>query len=564
MIGGQTMRIAASAIATCLLFSYASCVWAQTAGASAVMPDMTGNNIPARRPAIQEITIDNRGDDAVIVVFSRPSERTPFHHASRLQPGGRAVVPVPNLPSLRASVLRRNEVKRAARNDGQQRKQGDDRGADKDVSQRNLRLLGSILGNKDGNDNRNKNGNNNRNNGNNNRNTDDRAAAPRDDRYNQQGGNNAQQDSQNSQFDNYGQHADGRTERETADINDQTYHLVLSNMLGNVVGDTRGNLPARDDQPGETNAIDADEGPGVRIVNGVAITVATGNAEGVEEDPDIAGAGTSIAISNDPAPANAAPRETAAPCYCGPDMTAAYIEAIKRVHDRIDALPDSEKGAWDGVWFLDKNGGSLDVRVRPVPMPRQATDPNNPSTAMLCPSGPCANLPGLEGPTMSLFGICLAEHIGNDIMYGYVASRLGLPDQIADAGAHYNQYMSYGGFEPDTSHAAYDIARNIATLEDAEFTEQNVGDLFRSARYTRHFQTTSKGVGAWDKYPAVDFIRQSYPALADCPRCPTDATQPGTILRDWSRSAWTLEDGSRAYPTGFDPDEPQAEEESQE
>lgn len=550
------MRIAASAIATCLLFSYASCVWAQTAGASAAMPDMTGNNIPARRPAIQEITIDNRGDDAVIVVFSRPSERTPFHHASRLQPGGRAVVPVPNLPSLRASVLRRNEVKRAARNDGQQRKQGDDRGADKDVSQRNLRLLGSILGNK--------NGNNNRNNGNN-RNNNDRAAAPRDDRYNQQGGNNSQQGSHDNRYDDYGQNADGRSERETADINDQTYHLVLGNMLGTVVGDTRGNLPARDDQPGETNAIDADEGPGVRIVNGVAITVATGNAEGVEEDPDIAGAGTSIAISNDPAPANAAPPAPAPTCYCGPDMTLAYVEALRRARDRIEALPDRDTGLWDAAWWLSNNGSSIDEIVRPARKPGQA---GMVGAEILCPSGPCAKLPGTgNSGTSMLFGVCMPKHVGNDIMYGLVTHLLGFRFAAQALGGHWAQYNSaYPSWDPPQSRAAYAIGSAIASLEGEDLTVDNAAERFHSAEMLGVDQaalsaviTASRGKATlpFASLNAVHFIQYAYPALADCQRCPADATEPGTILRDWSKSAWNSNDGSKTYPPGWKPEDDQ-------
>ena len=57
---------------------------------------------------------------------------------------------------------------------------------------------------------------------------------------------------------------------------------------------------------------------------------------------------------------------------------------------------------------------------------------------------------------------------------------------------------------------------------------------------------------------AVGFIQETYPALANCPRCPADATQPGTLLRDWTTSTWTLDDGSRVYPPGFDPNAPDA------
>jgi hypothetical protein len=548
------MRIVAVVLARCLLFLFLFVIdaRAQGAGASAATADSRGDDVPVLRPAIREVAIENLGDDGVIVVFSRRSERKPFHHASRLPPGGKAVVPVPDLPSLRASILRRNEVRRAARKDG--------RGGGKDATQRNLLLLGAIAGAKRGNGNRNKNGNN-----------DNRAAPPRDDRYGQQGGNPSQYGNDDDhQFDDYGQQGSGRTERETANINEGTYHVLLGNMLGNTVGDSKGNGPRQpagnDDPPGEIEAIDADEGPGVRVVNGVAITVATGDAEGVEEDPGIAGAGTLVAIGNDPAPVvAAAPPDPAPTCYCGPDMTVAYVEALRRARDRIEALPDRDTGPWDAAWWMSNNGSSIDQIVRPARKPGQA---GKVGAEMLCPSGPCADLPGAGDGTMRLFGVCLPKHVGNDIMYGLVTHLLGFPSVAQAWGGHWAQYNStYSSWDPPQSRAAYAIGSAIAGLEGDDLTVDNAAERFRSAEmllmgpdaFNPIIAITSPSGSPVQYMKAVERIQLAYPALADCQHCPADATEPGTLLRDWSRSAWNSNDGSKAYPPGWKPeDEPPA------
>lgn len=471
---------------------------------NALAPVVAARPASTLKPAIRQVLIRNRGQDAVIVVLSRRFGARPFYHAEQLVPGGRAIVDVPQLPSVLAGIVRRDELVRAAG------------GKDKSIANRNISRMLRIGAALDG---------------------------------SRQGGRKQDQERQ-EQYDRYDDREsnnDDNPERR-GDSSSGGRRLLTGVVLGAGLDKARKKPePARDGPaPGDIVLIDADEGSGGRVVHGVEFTTTVDDAEGVEGDPPFAEGNTTVAISNEPAPAaNAAP----APCYCGPDVTAAYIEALKRVHDRIDALPDSEKGMWDGAWFLSRNGGTLDLRARPVRIPgfENLPDDAEQGSGYLCPSGPCADLPGPGGTTVSLFGVCLPQHVGNDIMYGYVGTRLGMPRIERILGGHYAQLTAYGSGDPPESHAAYDIGANIASLDADTFNVDNVGPLFREATYTSY---PANATAPPTIHHAVRFIQDSYPALADCPRCPTDATQPGTLLRDWSKSSWQLDDGSQVLPPG--------------
>lgn len=68
-----------------------------------------------RRPAIQRLLVENRNNDSVIVLLSRPSTHAPFRHASRLKPGASETLSIPNQPWLLVRVLTDDDVRRAAR-----------------------------------------------------------------------------------------------------------------------------------------------------------------------------------------------------------------------------------------------------------------------------------------------------------------------------------------------------------------------------------------------------------------------------------------------------------------
>lgn len=475
-------------------------------------------------PVIREVEVENLGRDDVIVVLSQASPTAPFLHASRLAPGQSARVPVPGLPTLSADVLRRAEVRRAGRE--QRRREGDDKSAKRKRQALGLGLALALSqrGNRDGEDDRDRKG---------------QRDQPRE----------AEQDA-SYEYKPKGENRDddyGRPAEQPRDVNPGTNQVILGNLLGSQTAeDETGDAFPPEQPPRKPVTLGAGDGP--REVNGVGLRVATG--EGPAPPPQ------NQVSSSTPPPADSASASTVSePCYCGADMSEDYVAALKRAHDRIKPLSDDEKGPWDGAWFLSRNAGSMDERVRPVYKPGGQPGENDDATAganWLCPSGPCADLPGAGAGTMMLFGICLPQHVGNDIMYGFVSYLLDVPPDIQNFGGHWAQLNStYSSLDPPVSRAAYSIGRNLASGLDGksgrtEFNVENAGRLFDGAPFYRGDGITE----AVRRLKAVDFIRETYPALADCPRCPV---QPGRLGRDWTNSTWTLEDGTQVHAPGHGP-----------
>lgn len=496
--------------------------------ATALGQDSSADTPLVRRPAIQRLLVENRNNDSVIVLLSRDSTRAPYRRALRLKPGASLAFDIPNQPWLLARVLTDDAVRRAA-GETESRRQGNSDG------KRNsgLGLALALAGNRKNEERR-----------------------DHDDHG----------DHDERESDQYEHEQEDKNHREDGDDKGGSSGRDLAGglLIGRALrGDKKNDRDTRrEDEDGDGLAgnggiLDADDGSGERELDGVGLTVTTGDADGVEDDDGpMLGGDTRIAISNDPPPINAKPPTTESPpCFCGPDVTAAYIVALKRAHDRIKALPDSETGPWDGAWFLSRNAGSMDEIARGVPIPGKSTMDVEAGANMLCPSGPCGDLPGAGSGTLSICGVCLPKHVGNDIMYGFVGYLLGVPSEIQNMGGHWAQLnTAYSSLDPPQSRAAYAIGRNIAGLESplvwgGVFNEENVCKLMSgAAHYTGNEITTPV-----KRNSAVGFIQETYPALANCPRCPADATQPGTLLRDWTTSTWTLDDGTRVYPPGFDP-----------
>lgn len=530
------MRIVVGVLATSLLLLLSGSASAQAVAAP-----------PALRPAIQRLLIDNRGEDAAIVLLARPSEKTPFYQANKLRPGAQLVVDVPNLPSVQVGVLRRDEVRRLVRAlSGDNKKDGDK----KDGPHITLGLGGDRHGNqaKGGNEGGSRQGK-------------ESPTPVHDDRNDEPGERPPPREDRNGE--DYGRDRS----HDNGDYNAGSYHVLLGNMLGSVSREDKNAPPQLGPPPGARAVIDADDGSGTRVVDKVRITPTVADAAGVEDDPAPAGANPPVVVNTPPPPpvSSTPPPKSAEPCYCGPDMTVPYVQVLARARDRLAALPDSEKGAWDGAWFLFHNGSSVDERVRSVPLPNQGATVGNASPALLCPSGRCARLSQTGGPTMSLFGFCLAEHIGNDIMYGFVATMLDVPGPIQEFGGQWAEYNAYHHWDPPQSRAAYAIGASIASLEEINFTEQTVGSKFRAATYTRVHPESVAENGVVSKaranatppvefFNAVAFIQQMYPELAACPHCPVDGQWQPTLWRDWSHSAWQLDDGSKVYPPDYDPE----------
>ena len=533
------MRNAAILLAAILLSLCAASALSQGIGTSVVTAPANAPSPSQPHPAIQRLVIRNRGKDAVIVNLSRLDGDKAFHHAERLPVDGRAVVDVPLLRSVRVGILRRNEALHAGHP-----------GNEPKTSHRNAAALGLGLA-LAGNDHRDKD-----------KPVDDRQPAISDQR--DQPTRSADEDertgpppedSRVAQRDDADRHDDSAPRDRGSD---HGRGLAAGLLLGAVLDKSHKKPKHEQGPPGAIVLIDADDGDDTRTIHGVDFTPTVVDGDD-EDDSQFIGGNTSIPISNEPTPAANAPENNAPPpCYCGPDMSAAYVEALKRAHDRIAALPDSEKGAWDGAWFLSRNAGSMDERVRPARQPGWTADTDlTNGQGTLCPTGPCANLPGAGAGTMSLFGHCLPQHVGNDIMYGFAATLLDVPSTIQVLGGDWAQLNStYASLDPPQSQAAYKIGANIAELDSPDvwggvFNVESVGRLFEGAQFETGNGITSPVVDQ----KALAFILATYPALADCEHCPTDASRPGTLLRDWSMSVWRLDDGSSVAPPGASPDD---------
>ncbi len=248
-------------------------------------------------------------------------------------------------------------------------------------------------------------------------------------------------------------------------------------------------------------------------------------------------------------PPRLAPPATPPPSYCGPDISEPYRQAVERAYRRLENLPDSEKGPWDGAWFLSNNGGSIDLRARPTRRPEDEGREIGPED-WLCPTAPCNGQNPSGQSTFALCGHCLPEHVGNDIMYGFVANHLSVPRDLMVLGAHWAQLnTTYSSLDPPQSQAAYRIGINLndrMSFDNGTISREQFCRIVDNA-------TIYQGDGIVSpvtKHNAVEFIRAAYPWIADCQLCPHDANRPATLLRDWTRSTWTLSDGSRVDDTG--------------
>jgi len=250
-----------------------------------------------------------------------------------------------------------------------------------------------------------------------------------------------------------------------------------------------------------------------------------------------------LIAEGDDDPRDAPEEEEPKPSYCGPDVSRAYLAALHRVYTRMQSVSDDDKGPMEGSYFLKRNGWSIDQ----WPFPAVRTT----SKGEECPSKLCQK-PGndVQQHCYKLFGYCVPRHSLNDIMYGFTADLVYVPEEIQDWGGnwaegHYNSsteeekkkysadpagylYALWEAPEPEISRRAYRVGDELAEDWDPEdrLSGQEIQELL------------ADGLGDF-----VKELHKHYAWILDCEDCPEEIVSTQWI-RDWSTAAWNLEDGT--------------------
>lgn len=222
------------------------------------------------------------------------------------------------------------------------------------------------------------------------------------------------------------------------------------------------------------------------------------------------------------------------PAYCGPDVTAAYIEALRLTHQRMQSVPDSEKGIYDGFYFLKTNGWNIDQWPAP---PRTQI-----SGGDYCPSGPCDSTGNNVGQyCYTLFGHCVPRHVLNDIMYGFVADQVYVPSVVQDVGAHWAEAKFNLPDKDDFKDGWKGDIKAVLQFADPEISQRSyeLGDEL-SEEFDWGNEMTADEIQAeledgWVGF--MDELKSAYPWLEECVPCP-EITEFSGWDPDWSTRPW--------------------------
>ena len=225
---------------------------------------------------------------------------------------------------------------------------------------------------------------------------------------------------------------------------------------------------------------------------------------------------------------------------CGPDVTAAYVEALQRAFKRLQELSDDEKGAYDGPNFMYLNGTNIDL----VPDDIDLEDGGD-----RCPRGICKKYGKIQPATVTIAGHCLPAHISNDILFGFEAYMLDIPWAIAVAGAQYAETSSYPGWhwEPPTSIGSYMVGWALAGAMSGgqPITEADIKEQIENTRVA-----VPKRLGGVFAYGAEELTLLEWVArlesesyVLQCAPCP-EPCESG-FMKDGTTTPWTLNNGQK-------------------
>jgi len=196
---------------------------------------------------------------------------------------------------------------------------------------------------------------------------------------------------------------------------------------------------------------------------------------------------------------------------------------LLRLQGRANMLSDADKTAIGGglpgtdAWrFLGKNGTRMDFTV---------------SKRDGYPSGQ-----GCEG-TVTLCGKCIHNSQVNNMVFGFMAAYLGITSDATDLWANVHEWVTYRRGETSTQRSSYALGRIMqswTSRPEAPTTVESMCATFN--QFGRLFDKAAQG----QKYD-------------NCQKCTISATIQD-VVRDFSRTDWTSNDGSKyEAPPSFPP-----------
>ena len=128
--------------------------------------------------------------------------------------------------------------------------------------------------------------------------------------------------------------------------------------------------------------------------------------------------------------------------YCGPDVTIPFLNALRRIRFRVDHLPATEGGMIGGNLFMLRGDSQAQNMDYWSSLPDKETKRHHDwKGTAICPSSSCFNS---SNGCYTFLGGCFPRHVFSDILYGFIADRLFLPEFNAKAGGAFAQFLKKG------------------------------------------------------------------------------------------------------------------------